>query len=430
MNQLRSETITTRCAIAGGGPAGMMLGFLLARSGVDVLVLEKHADFLRDFRGDTIHPSTLEVMYELGLLEEFLKRPHQEVNELRGYIGDDLVVLADLKHLPTHCKFVALMPQWDFIDFLADHARRYPGFSLRMRADVDELLFEEDKVVGLRAKTPDGDLEVRADLVVGADGRHSTVREHAGLEVEDIGAPMDVLWMRLSNRPGEGGQLMGRILPGRLFVMIDRGDYWQCAYVIPKGGFDELRLRGLDAFRRSLVEINPALGDRVQEIASWDDIKLLTVVIDRLKRWYRDGILCIGDAAHAMSPVGGIGINVAIQDAVAAGNILGPALRKGPVSESILVEVQKRREWPTRMTQRLQVIIQNVIIRNVLQMQKKPRAPFLVKLLNWFPALRRIPGRIIGMGFRPEHVHVAAVIAAAVVLWRGSAFPDGMMYLA
>jgi 2-polyprenyl-6-methoxyphenol hydroxylase-like FAD-dependent oxidoreductase len=410
MNQLRSETITTRCAIAGGGPAGMMLGFLLARAGVDVLVLEKHADFLRDFRGDTIHPSTLEVMYELGLLDEFLKRPHQEVNELRGLIGDDLVVLADLKHLPTHCKFVALMPQWDFLDFLADHARRYPGFSLRMRADVDELLFDGDKVVGLRAKTPDGDLEVRADLVVGADGRHSTVRERAGLEVEDIGAPMDVLWMRQSKRPGDGGQLMGRILPGRLFVMIDRGDYWQCAYVIPKGGFDEVRRKGLDAFRRSLVEINPALGDRVQELASWDDIKLLTVVIDRLKRWYRDGLLCIGDAAHAMSPVGGIGINVAIQDAVAAGNILGPALRKGPVPESLLAEVQERREWPTRMTQRLQVVVQNLVIRNVLQMQKKPRAPFLVKFLNWFPALRRIPGRIIGMGFRPEHVRTPEAV--------------------
>jgi 2-polyprenyl-6-methoxyphenol hydroxylase-like FAD-dependent oxidoreductase len=404
MNQLRSETITTRCAIAGGGPAGMMLGFLLARAGVDVLVLEKHADFLRDFRGDTIHPSTLEVMYELGLLEEFLKRPHQQADELRGLIGDDLIVLADLKHLPTHCKFIALMPQWDFLDFLADNAKRYAGFALGMRADVDELLFDGDKVVGLRAKTPDGDLEVRADLVVGADGRHSTVRERAGLEVEDIGAPMDVLWMRLSKRPGDGGQLMGRILPGRLFVMIDRGDYWQCAYVIPKGGFDEVRRKGLDAFRRSLVEINPALGDRVQELASWDDIKLLTVVIDRLKRWYRDGLLCIGDAAHAMSPVGGIGINVAIQDAVAAGNILGPALRKGRVPESLLAEVQKRREWPTRMTQSLQVVVQNLVIRNVLQMQKKPHAPFLVKLFKWFPALRRIPGRIIGMGFRPEHV--------------------------
>ena len=410
MNQLRSETITTRCALAGGGPAGMMLGFLLARAGVDVLVLEKHADFLRDFRGDTIHPSTLEVMYELGLLEEFLKRPHQQADELRGLIGDELIVLADLKHLPTHCKFIALMPQWDFLDFLADHAKRYAGFALRMRADVDELLFDGNKVVGLRAKTPDGDLEVRADLVVGADGRHSTVRERAGLEVKDIGAPMDVLWMRLSKRPGDGGQLMGRILPGRLFVMIDRGDYWQCAYVIPKGGFDEVRRKGLDAFRRSLVEINPALGDRVQELASWDDIKLLTVVIDRLKRWYRDGLLCIGDAAHAMSPVGGIGINVAIQDAVAAGNILGPALRKGPVPESLLAEVQKRREWPTRMTQSLQVVVQNLVIRNVLQMQKKPRAPFIVKLFNWFPALRRIPGRIIGMGFRPEHVRTPEAV--------------------
>ena len=410
MNQLRSETITTRCAIAGGGPAGMMLGFLLARAGVDVLVLEKHADFLRDFRGDTIHPSTLEVMYELGLLEEFLKRPHQQADELRGLIGDDLIVLADLKHLPTHCKFIALMPQWDFLDFLADHAKRYAGFALRMRADIDELLFDGNKVVGLRGKTPDGDLEVRADLVVGADGRHSTVRERAGLEVKDIGAPMDVLWMRLSKRPGDGGQLMGRILPGRLFVMIDRGDYWQCAYVIPKGGFDEVRRKGLDAFRRSLVEINPALGDRVQELASWDDIKLLTVVIDRLKRWFRDGLLCIGDAAHAMSPVGGIGINVAIQDAVAAGNILGPALRKDPVPESLLAEVQKRREWPTRMTQSLQVVVQNLVIRNVLQMQKKPRPPFIVKLFNWFPALRRIPGRIIGMGFRPEHVRTPKAV--------------------
>jgi len=406
---MATETITTRCAIAGGGPAGMMLGFLLARAGVGVVVLEKHGDFLRDFRGDTIHPSTLDVMYELGLLEEFLKRPHQEVNELRGLIGDDLVVLADVKHLPTHCKFIALMPQWDFLDFLADHAKRYPGFSLRMKADVDELLFEGDKVVGLRATTPDGDLEVRADLVVGADGRHSTVRNRAGLQVEDIGAPMDVLWMRLSKRPEDGTQLLGRILPGRLFVMIDRGDYWQCAYVIPKGGFDAIRSKGLDAFRKSLVEINPALADRVQELASWDDIKLLTVVIDRLKRWYRDGLLCIGDAAHAMSPVGGIGINVAIQDAVAAGNILGPALRAGPVPESVLAAVQRRREWPMRMTQGLQVVVQNLVIRNVLQLQKQPRAPFLVKLLNWFPVFRRIPGRIIGMGFRPEHVRTPEV---------------------
>ncbi len=329
---MATEQITTTCAIAGGGPAGMMLGLLLARAGVDVVVLEKHADFLRDFRGDTVHPSTLEVMHELGILEDFLKRPHQKLRELTGEIGDTRVRLADFSHLPTHCRFIALMPQWDFLDFLAGHAKRYPGFHLRMRAEVNGLIMDGDSVSGLRADTPEGLLEVRASLVVGADGRHSTVRDLAGLEVKDLGAPMDVLWLSLSKRAGDGSQSLGRIQAGRLFVMLDRGDYWQCAFVIPKGGFEALRAKGVENFRAEIVALNPALADRVNEIASWDDVKLLTVRVDRLKRWYRSGLLCIGDAAHAMSPVGGVGINLAVQDAVAAANILCGAAAQGAVS--------------------------------------------------------------------------------------------------
>jgi len=399
------ETITTQCAIAGGGPAGVMLGFLLARAGVDVVVLEKHEDFFRDFRGDTIHPSTLELMYELGLLDEFLKRPHQEVRELGAQIGDELVQIADFSHLPTHCKFLAFMPQWEFLNFLAEAGKRYPTFHLRMRAEVDELIKDEDRVVGLKAATPQGDLEVRADLVVGTDGRHSTVRRLAGLEVEDRGAPMDVLWLRLSRRPDDGSDSLGRIEPGRFFIMIDRGDYWQCAFVIPKGGFNELRRKGLEAFRLAIVGLNPELSNRVREIASWDDVKLLTVAVDRLKRWYRPGLLCIGDAAHAMSPIGGVGINLAVQDAVATANILAAPLREGKVTEDELRKVQKRRQWPTEMTQALQIFIQNRVISSVLTMTTQPKPPFVAKLLNRFPWLRRFPGRLVGMGFRPEHVH-------------------------
>ncbi len=406
---MATKTVTTRCAIAGGGPAGMMLGFLLARSGVDVLVLEKHADFLRDFRGDTIHPSTLEVMHELGLLDQFLKLPHQKVRELSGVIGDETVTFADLSHLPTRCHFIAFIPQWDFLDFLTDQGKRYPGFKLQMKAEVDDLIWNGDRVVGLKAQLPRGMLEVHADLVVGADGRHSAVRRLAGLEVEDLGAPMDVLWLRLSKRPGDGSQAVGRFQAGRLFVMLDRGDYWQCAYVIPKDGFNQIRCKGLDAFRQDIARLNPALADRVSEIASWDDVKLLTVRVDRIKRWYRPVLLCIGDAAHAMSSVGGVGINLAIQDAVAAANILAEPLREGAVSEAVLRKVQERRQWPTRMTQALQIFIQNRVIRNVLSMTTQPRPPFAVMLLKRFPWLRRIPGRLIGMGFRPEHVRLSEV---------------------
>jgi 2-polyprenyl-6-methoxyphenol hydroxylase-like FAD-dependent oxidoreductase len=401
---MAAETITTTCAIAGGGPAGMMLGLLLARAGVDVVVLEKHADFLRDFRGDTIHPSTLEVMHELDLLDAFLKLPHQKVREIGGIIGDETVVLADFTHLPTRCGFIAFIPQWDFLEFLADQGKRYPSFKLMMQAEVDDLLWEDDTVAGLKAKLPDRMLEIRADLVVGADGRHSTVRALAGFEVKDLGAPMDVLWLRLSKRPGDGSQTLGRIQAGRVFVMLDRGDYWQCAFIIPKGGFDSLRAKGIEPFRKEIVALNPALADRVNGIASWDDVKLLTVRVDRLKRWYRPGLLCIGDAAHAMSPVGGVGINLAIQDAVAAANILWEPLRKGRVPEEVLAKVQTRRQWPTEMTQALQLFVQKRVISNVLEMTAQPRPPFVVTLFNRFPVLRRLPARLIGMGFRPEHV--------------------------
>ncbi|MGD9500915.1 MAG: FAD-dependent oxidoreductase [Methyloceanibacter sp.] len=398
------ETTAATCAIAGGGPAGMMLGFLLARAGVDVVVLEKHADFFRDFRGDTIHPSTLRVMDELGLLDEFLKLPHQRVREIGGIVGGEKVALADFTHLSQRFGFIAFMPQWDFLDFLASQGRRFPNFRLRMQAEADGLVMDGDRVAGLKAKTPEGPLEIRADLVVGADGRHSTVRSLAGLEGEDFGAPMDVLWLRLSKRPGDGSETLGRIEAGRVFVMLDRGDYWQCAFVIPKGGFEALRGQGLEIFRKEIVALNPALADRVGEIASWDDVKLLTVRVDRLKRWYREGLLCIGDAAHAMSPIGGVGINLAIQDAVAAANILWRPLREGRVAEDDLAKVQRRRQWPTEMTQGLQLLVQRRVISNVLGMSEEPRPPLVLTLFNRFPVLRRLPARLIGMGVRPEHV--------------------------
>ena len=394
----------TRCCIAGGGPAGMMLGFLLARMGVDVVVLEKHADFLRDFRGDTIHPSTLEVMYELGIVEDFLRRPHQEVRQLKGQIGNETIAVADFTHLPTHCKFLGLMPQWDFLDFIVEQARRYPSFHLKMQAEVTGLLEEGGRVVGVRARSPEGTLEVRADLTIGADGRHSVVRERAGLSVLNLGAPMDVLWMRVSRQPTDPGQTFGRFDTGRILVFLNREDFWQVAYVIPKGKADEMRQQGLPAFRQELVRLAPFLESRVEELRDWDDIKLLTVAVDRLRRWFRPGLLCIGDAAHAMSPIGGVGINLAIQDAVATANILGERLRLGTVNEGDLEVVQQRRSFPTRATQRLQLIVQNNVIRRVLDTTRPLTPPWPIKLLGRWRFLQRIPARVVGLGFRPEHV--------------------------
>ncbi len=399
------RTLSTRCCVAGGGPVGMMLGLLLARAGVDVVVLEKHADFLRDFRGDTIHPSTLEVMHELGLLEAFLALPHTQVRELAGIIGGERIPIADFGRLPVRCPFIALMPQWDFLDFLAGHARRYPGFALRMSTGVVGLIDDGGRVVGVSATAPDGPLEVRADLVVGADGRDSTVRAAAGLRVETLGAPMDVLWFRLPRKPGDAGQLLGRVEAGRIFIMLDRGDYWQCGFVIAKGTLDEIRARGLAAFRDEVARLADARAE-ASALRDWEDVKLLTVRVDRLARWFRPGVLCLGDAAHAMSPVGGVGINLAIQDAVAAANLLAAPLREGRVSAEDLARVQRRREWPTRVTQRVQVLVQNRIVRRVLQRRRPLRPPPAVRLLARFPRLRRLPGRLIGLGVRPEHVRV------------------------
>jgi 2-polyprenyl-6-methoxyphenol hydroxylase-like FAD-dependent oxidoreductase len=398
------ETITTRCCIAGGGPAGMMLGFLLARAGIDVVVLEKHKDFLRDFRGDTVHPSTLELMHELGLLDEFLKLPHQEVSHLTFQVGAERIPMVDLSHLPTQCKFVALMPQWDFLNFLAAQGKRYPAFHLRMQAEAIDLIEADGRVNGVRARTPDGDLEIRASLVVGCDGRHSTVRERAGLTVEDVGAPIDVLWFRLSRRGGDTDETSGHMEAGKMMVMLNRGDYWQCAYVIPKGGIDAIKREGLQAFRDRVVELSPFLADRIGEIKSFDDVKLLTVAIDRLREWHKPGQLCIGDAAHAMSPVGGVGINLAIQDAVAAANILAEPLRADAVTREHLAFVQERRTFPMTVIQRMQVIVQNKLLSPVLTSTKRPKPPLVMRLIKWFPLLGRIPARIIGLGVRPEHI--------------------------
>jgi 2-polyprenyl-6-methoxyphenol hydroxylase-like FAD-dependent oxidoreductase len=392
----------------------MMLGFLLARAGVDVVVLEKHKDFLRDFRGDTVHPSTLELMHELGLLGEFLKLPHRTVKQLPIEIGDTRVTIGDFTHLPTHCKFIALMPQWDFLNFLAAHGKKYKKkFDLRMRAEATGLIHENGRVAGVTAKMPRKDLEIRADLVVGTDGRHSTIRAAAGLHSDDYGAPMDVLWFRVSRKKGEKADSFGHAEAGVMMIMLDRGEYWQCAYVIPKGGFDQVKARGLDAFRASVLRLSPSLKKRVDEIADWDDVKLLSVTVDRLRQWHRPGLLCIGDAAHAMSPIGGVGINMAVQDAVAAANILAEPLRSRSLTERHLHEVEQRRTLPVKFTQWLQLTLQKRLIGRILASQDTPKPPLMFRLLGWFPVLRRIPARLVGIGIRPEHIHTPEILPRA-----------------
>jgi 2-polyprenyl-6-methoxyphenol hydroxylase-like FAD-dependent oxidoreductase len=369
-----------------------------------VIVLEKHADFFRDFRGDTIHPSTLQLMYELGLLDELLAQPHQELRELRAVVNGQAVAIADLTRLPTRCKFIAFMPQWDFLNFLSTRAKEFPSFQLLMQHEVVDLTFDQQRVTGVRVKTPRGELEIHADLVIGADGRHSVIQGRAGLERQDFGVAIDVLWMRISKRGNDPKQTLGFFQQGKLLVLLDRGDYWQCGFVIPKGGFDVIKTRGLQQLQNEIVSFAGFLGDRIAELDDWSKIKLLTVQINRLRNWCRDGLLCIGDSAHAMSPAGGVGINLAIQDAVATANLLAGKLRAGPVSIDDLRKVQARREWPTRLIQAMQVFVHRYVVTGQTS-RRRDSLPFVVRLLKWFPILRQIPARFIGIGPRPEHIH-------------------------
>src|ERR1051325_7320866 len=399
--------IRTRCVVVGGGPAGIMAGYLLARSGVSVVVLEKHADFFRDFRGDTIHPSTLELMHELGLLEDFLKLPHQEMREIRGIFNGHPVPMADFSRLSTRCKFIAFMPQWDFLNFLSAQAKRFSTFALHMQHEVVDLIFDNQRVAGVRARTPEGEREIHADLVIGADGRHAITHTRAGLKIKEFGVPIDVLWMRLSKRADDPPQTLGFFQHGKLLVLLDRGDYFQVGFVIPKGGLDELKRRGLPALHAEIVGMASFLSDRIAELNDWDKIKLLTVQINRLKKWCREGLLCIGDNAHAMSPAGGVGINLALQDAVATANLLAGRLRQRPVSVEELAKVQERREWPTRVIQNMQVFIHRHFVTG-RSSGNDDKLPSFLRLFIWFPVLRRLPARMIGMGPRPEHVHSPA----------------------
>jgi 2-polyprenyl-6-methoxyphenol hydroxylase-like FAD-dependent oxidoreductase len=406
------ETFDTDCCIAGGGPAGMMLGLLLARAGVRVTVLEKHADFLRDFRGDTIHPSTLEVMAELGLLDALLAIPHGTIERLSMQWEDRVLPMADFTHLPTRCKFIALMPQWDLLDLLARAGAGYPGYALRMKTEARELIGERaadgawTRIDGLHATGPAGDVEIRAKLVVACDGRRSRMREVSGLAVDSLGAPMDVVWFKLPRRDGDGEPPLGRFTHGAIFVLIDRGDHWQCGFVIAKGSIDNLRAKGFDAFKDAVVATMPSMisdaRERVATLHGWDDVSLLSVTVDRLRQWAIDGLLCIGDAAHAMSPVGGVGINLAIQDAVATANLLQDILVARRPTLADLDHVQARREWPAKATQSAQVAVQKQVIARALAASTETAPPLPFRVVSHVGVLRALAARMVGLGVRPE----------------------------
>lgn len=397
------KTLQTPCCIVGGGPAGVILGYLLARAGADVIVLEKHKDFIRDFRGDTVHPSTLDVIHELGLLDDFLRVPHQKLETVRGLFGNYEFTAADFRHLPTFCKFTALMPQWDFLNFFTSKAKQFPGFDLRMEYNAVDLTRDAGTITGVRAETPDGPVEIRADLVIACDGRHSTMRTASRLEVVEEGVPIDVLWFSISRNPKDPEHGLGNINYGRVVILINRGDHFQAGLIIRKGSFEEIKNGGLEEFRHIVRQTAPYLGDRVNEITRWDQVKLLSVQINRLTKWHLPGLLCIGDAAHAMSPAGGVGINLAIQDAIAAANLLAEVIRDRRATEADLARVQRRREFPTVVTQRLQVLAHKGM-QKIFENPGPAVPPWQLKGVVNTPGVPHLMGRVIGIGVRPEHV--------------------------
>jgi 2-polyprenyl-6-methoxyphenol hydroxylase-like FAD-dependent oxidoreductase len=396
------EALQTTCCVVGGGPAGIVLGYLLARNGIQVTVLEKHQDFFRDFRGDTVHPSTLEVLKELGLLDEFLSLPHEQVSSLGVIVGDSFFQVADFRHVPTTCKFVALMPQWDFLNFLSGHAKKFPSFQLLMQHEATDLLREGERILGVVANHQGQVVQIRADLVVGCDGRHSITRKAAGFEVIEHGVPIDVLWFRISRRPDDPSQVLGNVNYGKALILINRSDYFQAGLIIAKGSFNQIQGGGLQALRADIRSIAPYLGERVNELQDWDQIKILTVQINRLRRWYRPGLLCIGDAAHAMSPAGGVGINLAIQDAIATANLLTSPLQDSTLTEASLAAVQCRRELPTRLTQAIQIVAHRGLAR-AFENPGPIHAPWQLKAVVRIPGIHRAVGYAAGIGARPEH---------------------------
>lgn len=399
-----ATSLKVQCCVVGGGPAGMMLGYLLARAGIKTAVLEKHADFFRDFRGDTVHPSTLKVMQELGLLSDFLKVPHDEVSKLNALFGSTSIRLADLSRLDTVCRFIAFMPQWDFLNFIDAQGKRFANLSVRKSTEAVELIKDGERVTGVVAKTQNGSLHINADLVVACDGRHSLMREQAGMSVEDIGAPMDVLWFKVGKPQGSNESVFARIQTGQMMVMLDRTTYWQCAYVIAKDGYEAVKAKGLDEFRNNIVKLAPGTREHIGDVKDWDDVKLLSVKIDRLTRWARPGFLCIGDAAHAMSPVGGVGVNLAVQDAVATANLLFDRFGAGGPSLADLDRVQERRLFPVKATQAIQVLVQNKLINRAIS-DKDFKPPLAARIVGMVPFLQGLTARAIGIGVRPEHVH-------------------------
>ncbi|HTA26171.1 MAG TPA: FAD-dependent oxidoreductase [Bacteroidia bacterium] len=407
---MKDKIIKTTCCISGGGPAGIMLGFILARAGIETMVLEKWPDFFRDFRGDTIHPSVMEILNELGLLKEFLKLPHNKVERIEGDIGNEKVIIGDFTHLKTPCPYIALIPQWDFLNFIATKAKKYPAFHLLMETEAIDIIKDGKKITGVKAKNNEGHFEIHSSLVIAADGRSSTIREKSGLKKISSGAPMDVLWFSISRKETDSATVFGKVDLGRILIMLNRNDYWQCGYLIRKGDFEKIKNAGLNLFHADIVEIMPMLADRIGEIKEWEQVKLLTVTVDHLPTWHKDGLLCIGDAAHAMSPIGGVGINLAIQDAVAAANILVPACLNNSVEQNTLAKVQKRRMLPVRLIQRVQVFIQNNVIHRLLGKPGHITLPLPLKILKRFPVLTRIPGYLVGIGFRPEHIKTPDVL--------------------